>query len=258
MHPFICNIFGPFSISWYGFFVVLGVSTFIYLAYTDIRRSAILSTNQFLDCATAGAFGGIVGGKLLFLANQAAEYSCSTWTDFFALLVGGYAILGAMVGALLGIVLAARWHRVHVISLLDLCGAYALSAHAISRLGCFVAGCCWGLPFAGGMVYSHPASLAPLHVELFPIQLAMVALSLLGFLICRHLYGQRGRREGLVFGIYLIWESGARFLIDFWRGDRVIWLGGLGVYQWIALGVVLSGLLFLRYKVFIKGTRRRW
>ncbi len=261
MNPFIFHLFGPFAISWYGVLVVLGVSLFLYYAYSDMRRSAILSTDQFLDCAAAGIIGGLVGGKLLFLVSEYHTLSLTGWQDVAGLLVGGFAILGAMIGAIVGVVVMARSYRIELPALFDLVGAYALLAHGIARLGCLIAGCCYGIPADRGIfsvTYSHPASLGPLHIALFPSQLVMSAVSLIGFVICLRLYQMRGRREGLVFCVYIIWEAASRFLIDFLRGDRVSFVYGLSVYQWIAFGMVAMTAWFLWVSIFDKRTRRRW
>jgi phosphatidylglycerol:prolipoprotein diacylglycerol transferase len=261
MNPIIFNIFGPFSISWYGSCVVAGLSVFIYCAYSDIRRSAIVSTSQFLDCASAGIIGGLLGGKILFLITQMDSITLSSWQDFAALAVGGFAILGAMIGALLGIVLVVRFYRIEALPFLDLVGAYALLAHGIARIGCLISGCCYGMvwPHASyAVVYTHPYSLAPLNMPLFPIQLVMSVLSLIGFIVCYRVYQIRGRRDGLVFGVYMLWETIARFCIDFFRGDRELWYGPLGMYQYVALGIIGGVLYYLVFVVSRPSARRRW
>jgi len=261
MNPFILHLGGPLNISWYGLFLVCSVSLFLYGAYTDIRRSSILNTNQFFDCAAVATLSGLVGGKLLFMISQFDELYVSSLTDIMHLIIGGYAILGAIVGAVLGLWGMARWYRLEMIPLFDLAGAYALLAHGIARVGCFIAGCCYGVPALGralSIVYTHPASLAPLHMRLFPVQLLMAVVSLIGFVVCRQLYHTPRRRDGLVFGVYIIWECAARFGIEFWRGDRVTWYAGLSAYQWCALGMIVLALLFLRTNVFVSHARRRW
>jgi phosphatidylglycerol:prolipoprotein diacylglycerol transferase len=261
MNPIIINIFGPFSISWYGSCVVAGLSVFLYCAYSDIRRSAIVSTSQFLDCASAGIIGGLLGGKLLFIATQFSTLTVSSWYDIAALAVGGFAILGAMIGALVGILLVVLFYRIETLPFLDLVGAYALLAHGIARIGCLISGCCYGMVWfysSCAIVYTHPYALAPLHVPLFPVQLVMSIVSLVGFVLCYRLYQMRGRRDGLVFGVYMLWESSARFSIDFFRGDRELYYGPLGLYQYVALGIIACVVYYLLTVVGRPSARRRW
>jgi phosphatidylglycerol:prolipoprotein diacylglycerol transferase len=92
--------------------------------------------------------------------------------------------------------------------------------HGIGRLGCFFAGCCYGrqcdLPIA--VQFSHPDSLAPLHVPLHPTQIYMVAANLILFLILIFLQ-RRKRFHGMIFLSYIILYSVFRFIIEFFRGD---------------------------------------
>jgi len=261
MNPIVFHLFGPFSVSWYGVLVVTGISLFLYAAYSDMRRSAIVTTNQFFDCATAGVIGGLLGGKILYLFTQASDFSFDSWQEIAAAAVGGFAILGAIVGAFLGVLVMVNWYRIEPLPLFDLVGAYALLAHGIARLGCLVSGCCYGLlwPFSGlAIVYTHQNSLAPLGVPLFPVQLAMSLISLIGFVVCYRVYQIRGRKDGLVFCVYVLWESLARFGIDFFRGDHQSLFVGLSVYQYIALIMVACVCIFLYASVYHPRTRRRW
>ena len=85
--------------------------------------------------------------------------------------------------------------------------------HAIGKLGCFAAGCCWGkecdLPWA--VTFRNPDANAltgvPLHVALHPAQLYELGAEalLFGFLYWR--FG-RAHRPGTIIGLYLLSELG--------------------------------------------------
>jgi len=260
MNPFIFHLFGPVSVSWYGFFIVLGCAMALYFMYTDIRRSSIVTTTQFLDCAAGGAFGGLLGGKILFFLIECRNISITSWQDVPTVLFGGFAILGAMIGMVVGVLAVAHHYRADLIAVADLGSAYGLLAHGISRVGCLIAGCCYGIPVKVGscaVVYTHPASLAPLSIPLLPTQLIMAFISFVGFCLCLYVYHRRGRRDGVTFGLYVLWESTARFIIDFWRGDRAMIMHGLSLYQWVALGLMALALMFLGMVLAGNG-RRRW
>lgn len=250
MNPIIFHIFGPFSVTWYGFFLVAGLAVFIGAAFVHPDRTKIASDDAVFDIAGSGVFGGLIGGKLLYLFQEWPTVRVASLHDLFDIMLGGLAVLGAMVGATLGVVLAARWYKVRLLPLLDIAGAYALLAHAIARLGCLTAGCCHGAIATSSffrVVYSHPASLAPLHVPLIPTQLMMSLASLLGFLFCRFVIYSRARRPvGSVFFWYLIWETTARFVIDFWRGDRPMVAGDAwSFYQYTAVYLIAASIIGL-------------
>jgi phosphatidylglycerol:prolipoprotein diacylglycerol transferase len=166
-----------------------------------------------------------------------------------------------MIGGILGLVVMLWYYRVEMLPFFDLVGAYALLAHGIARIGCFISGCCYGTVWYDGVcavVYTHQLSLAPLDVPLFPIQIVMSIASLVGFAVCYRIYQMRGRRDGFVFGMYLLWESSARFFVDFFRGDRELYCGSLGYYQYVALLMIAATVYYLIVIVGRPSARRRW
>ena len=118
---------------------------------------------------------------------------------------------------------------------------------AIGRLGCFAAGCCWGrecdLPWAVHF-RSDFAAPVPLDKPLHPVQLYESAADLLIFGIL-YRYFQRAPRQGNVIGLYLILYSTARFIIEFYRVHEQSLVGPFSLTQWIALGLLLLGVIFL-------------
>jgi hypothetical protein len=56
----------------------------------------------------------------------------------------------------------------------------------------------------------------------------------------------------------MLWETIARFCIDFFRGDRELWYGPLGMYQYVALGIIGGVLYYLVFVVSRPSARRRW
>lgn len=116
--------------------------------------------------------------------------------------------------------------------------------HAIGRVGCFCAGCCYGRLTNSplGICYP-PGGLAPAGVRLVPIQLweaggnlLLVALLLLpGF-----------RRTGRRTAVYLLGYGCLRFVTEFFRGDAARGLAGpFSGAQWISLAAIAAGLLLL-------------
>ena len=81
-----------------------------------------------------------------------------------------------------------RWHRLPVWKLADLISPLIALGLCSGRIGCFLAGCCYGketsLPWA--VVFRNPDSLARLNVALHPTQLydAANGLILFFFLCC--------------------------------------------------------------------------
>ena len=118
--------------------------------------------------------------------------------------------------------------------------------HAFGRVGCFLAGCCYGIPApAGWLGVTFPASAieAPSGVPLLPVQLYEAAGCVLLFLLLDHLT-DRGWPGGRLLALYLALYAVFRFLLEFLRGDAVRGsLGPLSTSQVISLAVLAGVLL---------------
>jgi phosphatidylglycerol:prolipoprotein diacylglycerol transferase len=108
--------------------------------------------------------------------------------------------------------------------------------HSFGRIGCFFAGCCYGIKYQGPFSITFLDSIAgPNHVALFPIQLLESFINVLVsiFLI---FYSKKDRLPGKIFGIYLMLYSLIRFFLEFLRGDIIRGkLFGITTSQWISL-----------------------
>jgi phosphatidylglycerol:prolipoprotein diacylglycerol transferase len=120
--------------------------------------------------------------------------------------------------------------------------------HGIGRLGCFTAGCCWGVechrPWA--VTFTNPAANAltgvPLDTPLHPTQLyeAAAEFAIFGILYWR---SRKPHDSGAIIGLYLMLYSTARFMVEFFRVHEQgnLWGGPLDASQWISLGLLAAG-----------------
>ena len=130
--------------------------------------------------------------------------------------------------------------------------------HAVGRLGCLAAGCCYGRPTSlpwGIALGGDPASSTPPElwgIPLHPVQLyESLANADIGLFLLTCLLPRARRRElvpGTVFLAYAALYGAARFLIEFFRfDDRGASLPPFSVSQWLALAAVAAaGWLMLR------------
>jgi phosphatidylglycerol:prolipoprotein diacylglycerol transferase len=121
--------------------------------------------------------------------------------------------------------------------------------HAIGRIGCLLAGCCWGsscdLPWA--ITYTSPVAAAnlgtPLHQPLhpFPVYSSLFNFGLYALLAA---YYRRRPAAGRVFATYLILYGIGRFILEWSRGDAVrgfVFGGALSTSQMISIALILTG-----------------
>jgi phosphatidylglycerol---prolipoprotein diacylglyceryl transferase len=247
VYPQLFHI-GRFFLPTYGLLVATGVLLGLWVSVRNAAR-------QGIDPEKAWNFGilvvlcGIVGAKVLYVIYDWNTYP--RWTDIFSLstLQAGGVFSGGLIGALI----AAVWYirRQHMPPLAT-CDAFAPGlaiGHAIGRLGCFAAGCCFGKPTHAwwGVTFTNPVAHdlvgTPLNEALEPTQLFEFAVELANFFLLMWML-KRKKFDGQVFGAYLILYGVARFFLEFLRGDpgRGSVLGGLmSGTQMIAIGLVILG-----------------
>ena len=139
MNPQLLHIYGPFWVTSYGLFMALGLGVFLSAAFFHDTRRDFICDDQFFDAAAVGIAGGLLGGKLLYMMQHAGPVFASRHA-FIASLLGGFAILGAIVGAFVSVTAYLWWHQLAIRKILDIAGAYVLLAHGIAVGGVFLRG----------------------------------------------------------------------------------------------------------------------
>lgn len=248
MFPRLFHI-GSFNAPTYGFLVATGVLIGLWISVRNSQKQG-LDPEDAWNLGILVVLCGIVGAKVLYIVNDWSYYSDHPRDIFsFGTLQAGGVFSGGLIGALL----AAVWYvRKHHMPALRTCDAFAPGlalGHAIGRVGCFAAGCCYGKPTTHfwGVTFSNPLAQAwvgtPLHEALEPTQLFESAVELANFFLLAWML-KRKRFDGQVFGAYLILYGVARYFLEFLRNDpgRGSVFGGLMTgTQLIAIGLVISG-----------------
>lgn len=255
MLPFI-HIFGR-TIAMYGLMIAIGLILGIGLMvlrsprYMIPREDALFSS--FFAC-----IGLFLGAKILYLLISIPDlfrhYEVIIRNPFLllSLILGGYIFYGGLIGATLGFYLYCRRYELNTLRMLDLAAPSIPFIHGFGRLGCFFAGCCYGIPYKGiGNVIFHNSIAAPNEVALLPVQLVESGINFIAaFLLFA--YAKPSRKSGKVIGAYIIYYSLLRFLMEFFRGDGVRgFLFHISTSQWISLFILPVGvLLFIGYVPF--------
>jgi phosphatidylglycerol:prolipoprotein diacylglycerol transferase len=167
---------------------------------------------------------------------------------------------GILLGGV-GFVVYARWQRLPVLTLLDAIAAPVVLAQGIGRLGCFMAGCCYGIASNAWCAVrftdaaAHDQTGVPLDTPLLPVQLIEMAFDVALAGLLTWAWRRRLRPDGTVLWIYLVVYGIGRALIEMGRGDPVrgLWLGGLVSTSQIfsILAVVLGVTLLIRDRIRI-------
>ena len=248
MFPRLFHI-GSFNLPTYGFLVALGVLLGMWISVRNAEKQGI-NPDDAWNFGILTVLCGIIGAKVLYIINDWSTYAANP-REIFSLstLQAGGVFSGGLIGALF----AGAWYiRKHRMPALRTCDAFAPGlafGHAIGRVGCFAAGCCYGKPTTHfwGVTFTNPlaASLVgtPLNQALEPTQLFESAVELTIFFILMWLLKRR-KFEGQVFAAYLMLYGVARYLLEFLRDDPgrgSVFGGFMTATQLIAILLVVGG-----------------
>lgn len=244
--------FGSFNLPTYGVLVATGVIVGLFIA-------ARLSQRQGLDPEKAWNLGifvvlaAIIGAKVLYIINDFSYYSQHPREIFsLSVLQAGGVFYGAVIAALAVSIWYMRANQMPWLRTADAFAPGLALGHAIGRLGCFAAGCCYGKPTSHwwGVTFKNPLAEAwvgtPLNVRLEPTQLFESAVELVNFFILYWLIRHK-KFEGQVMGAYLFLYGVARYFLEFLRDDPgrgSVFGGAMSGTQLISIVLVIVGGIF--------------
>ncbi|HKE29215.1 MAG TPA: prolipoprotein diacylglyceryl transferase [Bryobacteraceae bacterium] len=235
----------------YGVLVALAFLAGVWMAAKLARRAGLdpdAVTNLALYCALAA----IVGAKLMMFVVDFRYYADhpSEIVSMATLQAGGV-FYGGLICAL-----AVSWWYMRRVNLplartADVFAPAIALGHGIGRLGCFSAGCCWGVEChrAWAVTFTNPVAHdlvgVPLNVPVHPTQLYEALAEFCIFGILYWFFG-RAHRTGAVISLYLMLYGAARFVVEFFRYHEQgnLWGGPLDTSQWISIALFAIGAAF--------------
>ncbi|MFH1147900.1 MAG: prolipoprotein diacylglyceryl transferase [Pseudomonadota bacterium] len=243
MHPILFRI-GGLTVHTYGLFVAIGFLMGMALAVRESRRLGIdpeKTANLFFWIVISA----IAGSRLLYIIVEFRSF-VSAPLETVKIWKGGLVFYGGLILAVIVAVFYIRRNGMPLWRTMDILVPSLAIGQVFGRTGCFFAGCCYGRPANGrfAVTFTNPDSLAPLYIPLHPVQLYEAAAVFVIFLVLWTV--RRAKRfEGRLVWIYLTLYSGARFLIENYRGDpRGRVLGNVfSTGQFISLVLILAGVL---------------
>ena len=247
MYPDLLTL-GPVTLHTYGLFV--GVGFFVGLLITiRLAKAEDISSQQVMDMGFVIIVSAIIGSRAMYVLMNAPYYTRAP-LDMLKIWEGGLVFSGGIIGVVLTMLWYIKRHGLSLGKIADLWAPAMAFGQCFGRIGCFMAGCCYGKPtdVAWGVTFTHPRCLAPLHESLHPVQLYSSISNLIIFLVVLVLYKKR-TYEGQVFLWLLIMHSTARLAMERFRGDdRGLFLGSnmtLTQFVSILILVVSVGILFV-------------
>ena len=181
---------------------------------------------------------GIIGGGILYTYIFSKGF--------------GFSSLGGVIGGLIMLYLYSLLVKKDYKYMLILFMPSIPLMYAIGKIGCFVAGCCYGIPYDGiGHIVYHSSEVALLNTNLFPIQIVETIIFLIIFIYIISRYYKNKFSIKLIM-IEIIICGISKFLLDFLRYEHTIKLITSNQIMCLLL-VIFSSIYLIRLNKKIKG-----
>lgn len=216
MYPILLSI-GPVTLKTYGLFVALGFLAGYWVVHGRLKRAGY-NTNTAEKFLTITILGGILGGRLGYVLTNPTP-----WQEIPMIWRGGLSFVPGLLVAGASVILFSIKRKIPIPIISD---AFALAmplAHAIGRLGCLAAGCCWGKPTTSplAITFHNPECVLPTELLGIPLHPAQMYEAAGNLAILALLWLSRTKYSGRLFGIYLLLYGILRFNLENIRGSNL-------------------------------------
>lgn len=241
MHPVLLTT--PwFNIYSYGFMLSIGYSVAMALAMYHGKNNG-LNPETIFDLMLLQLIVGIAGSRLLFIMEYAPSKLFTL--DLLALEQGGMTFYGSVITGFVFDLIFLKLKKMPFWKTMDCIGFSMGPAIAISRIGCFLNGCCYGTPCSEkiGFQFSAPGPGYYHATQIYESFLAIIAFFIiLGF-------KKRQTHEGQIFLGFIGLYGFFRFFIEFLRAENPIFLFGMTMSQILSLVFIAIGIVVWKFNL---------
>lgn len=241
--------FGSINIYSYGLMIAIGIIAAVSIFLRGTKKIG-LDEDSVLNMIIITIISGVLGGKILYIITDYETVKANGGIFNLKNFGEGFVIYGAIIAGMLSIYIYSRRKKWNIVKVLDAVVPGVAIAQGFGRIGCFLAGCCYGAETSCKLSVVFPReSLAPSGVHLHPTQ---VYSSIFDFLLGAFLiwYSKKENKDGRVFSMYLIIYSIGRFLVEFLRNDPRGSVGIFSTSQFISIFMFFIGLFIFKLDKF--------
>ncbi len=263
MFPVLFEVF-DIKIHTYGVLMALGVIV-AYILLLGLAKREGLDTAHIENTILFAIIGGIAFARITYVVEH--PENVRSILDVVSVWQGGMVFYGGLLGGALGVIAGIYFYKLPVWKTADMAVVGLSIAHAVGRLGCMSAGCCYGKPvpvegpinpgihlmdrFPFFYVSFPPGAVAPPYMPLYPTQLLEFLGLLLIFAILFFLYGRKPF-DGSVFALHMLLYGVLRFFLEFLRGVTPP-IEGLGVTWNQVVSLFIVAMALMLFVVLRKG-----
>lgn len=235
---------GSFSVYSYGFMIAIGIilAGVMFMKRADKEK---YNDDSLFNALFLTVLFGMLGGKILYIL-----VNIKSVIDDPSILLNygeGFVVYGGILAGVIALAFYSKKKKWNVLETFDLAAPSVALGQAFGRIGCFLAGCCYGKETNLWIGVKFPTnSLAPSGVYLHPTQLYSSAFDF-ALVIVLILFARNNKKKGRVFSMYLILYSIGRFLVEFLRNDERGAIGILSTSQFIAIFTLILGIIIFNF-----------
>ncbi len=225
MHPELLQI-GPFVLKSYGLMLAIAFRAGIFVALKRASKFGV-KPQEIMDTALVIIISAIIGSRFFYVIFHLQEFE-GRWLDIINPLqssgacgIAGFSMMGGVALALIAAPIYAKIRKLNFLQLADTIAPSFLLGAGITRIGCFLNGCCFGKPTTSplGLQFppDSPAGFICPYTRIHPTQLYASALGLILFAILLLLEKKMRKGPGFTLGGMMVLYSLDRFVVDIFR-----------------------------------------
>lgn len=253
MHNDIFTI-GKFTLHGYALMIAIGYILAVGTCLLRCKKEE-KSQDTVTDLSLVAILVGFLGGKIMYII---VNFKAFLENPKAVIGLSGFVVYGGIILGLAGILLYCKIKKVNALEYLDFMIPHIAIAQGFGRIGCFLAGCCYGAPTDSFIGVVFPAgSIAPSGIKLWPTQLMMAVGDLLLAAILYVFYmkmknGKKGNTCILYVALYAI----GRFVIEIFRADPRGNVSFLSTSQFISILALLAAMIVFILLNFVKKDKK--
>lgn len=229
------------EITYYGFIIACAMALAVFVACKNAKYRG-LKTDDLIITACYVLPLAIIGARLYYVIFSEHNYS---FGEIFRIWDGGMAIYGGVIGGAIGVLLYCLIHKKNFLDVADIAAPSLILGQAIGRIGCYFAGCCYGVEVVNKSLQWFPISTQIDGVWRYSTFFYESFWNLIGFVVLMLILRKSHvKQRGAVMALYLIIYGCGRAWIEGMRGDS-LYLGAIKVSQLLSIILIIVGLAVL-------------
>ena len=227
--------------------MLLGISLALVLATRRGKKYGII----FEDLLIIGGFALLVALPCGSLTYALVTFGIDgVWKNLISgnfAIFGGLVFYGSLIGGIIGSFIGIKVAKVDFVNAEKTVVPFIPIGHAIGRIGCIMAGCCYGMEYNGPLAIHYTNAITGVDTVkgYFPVQLLEGLLNILVSYLLIKLADKCNKKLQLL-SVYLLFYAIVRFSMEFLRGDEIrgIYLS-FSTSQWIAISLSVASVIYL-------------